>query len=254
MDEHKTDEHKLEGRHAVREALAAGHAPDRIYLLRGGEGLNDIYRMASKVGAVIVECDRSRLDAMSLTRAHQGVIALLPAYSYAEPEDIFALARDRGEEPLIVVCDGVEDEGNLGAIIRSAEAFGAHGVVIPKRRSARLSPIVSKAAAGAAEHILVVRVPGIPSYLRELKERREMAVWVYGTSPDAPGSIYETDFSKGGIALVVGNESDGLSHLSAQSCDALVNIPLYGKVASLNVSAATAVSLSCIARQRVKNA
>lgn len=237
---------QIEGRRAVREALAAGRTLDRLYILSGGQGLGELAGMAKAAGAVIVDCNRQRLDSMSLTKAHQGIIAVTAAHKYAEPEDILRRASERGEPPFIVVCDSVEDEGNLGTIIRSAEAAGAHGLIIPKRRSAGLSAVVAKASAGAVEHLPVARVPGIPAYLRGLKEKN---VWIYGTDANAPQSVFDADFS-GGVAIVVGSEGQGMSRLTAESCDFMLKIPLYGKISSLNVSAAAAVVLCQVARFR----
>ncbi len=238
----------IEGRRAVREALAAGRTLDRLYILSGGEGLGELAARAKAAGAVIVECGRQRLDSMSLTKAHQGVIAVAAAHKYADPEDILRRAEGLGEPPFIVVCDCIEDEGNLGAVIRSAEAAGAHGVVIPKRRSAGLSAVTAKASAGAVEHLPVARVPGIPAYLRELKDQN---IWIYGTDADADKSVFDADFS-GGIAIVVGSEGQGMSRLTAENCDFMLKIPLYGRISSLNVSAAAAVVLCQAAHFRHK--
>ncbi|MDR1736306.1 MAG: 23S rRNA (guanosine(2251)-2'-O)-methyltransferase RlmB [Oscillospiraceae bacterium] len=240
------DNRQVEGRRAVAEALRAGRPPDRLYVLRGAEGLGSLLQTARELGAVIVECERSRLDAMAASRSHQGVIGIFAPVAYSEIEDLFSLAANRGEAPLFIVCDGVEDEGNLGAVIRSAEAAGAHGVVIPKRRSAGLSPVTLKASAGAAEHIPVARVPGIPACLRALKER---GVWVYGADAGGGSRLFETDFS-GACAIVVGAEGRGLSKLTAECCDFLVSIPMRGKVGSLNVSAAAAVMVYQALRSR----
>ena len=237
---------QIEGRRAVHEALAAGIALDRLYLLEGGKGLGELAGLAKGAGAVVVFCDRRRLDSMSATGSHQGAIAVAAAHPYAAPEDILGRASERGEPPFIVVCDGIEDEGNLGSVIRTAEVAGAHGLVVPKRRSAGLSDVVFKASAGAAAHLLVARVPGVPSYLRELKEH---GIWVYGTDPEAEKSVYDTDFS-GGAAIVIGSEGHGMSRLAAECCDFTVSIPLYGKISSLNVSAAAAVVLCHAARSR----
>ena len=191
--------------------------------------------MAKENGAVVVERDRQFLDRLSQTGTHQGVIATLAAFAYSEIEDIYQRAGD--EKLFIIVCDCIQDEQNLGAIIRTAEAAGAHGVVIPKRRSAGLSAVTARASAGAAEHIPVVRVPGIPSFLREIKQR---GVWVYGAAGEAAENALETDLGLP-AALVLGNEEEGLRQLSRELCDKLVSIPMTGKTASLNVSCAAAI-------------
>jgi 23S rRNA (guanosine2251-2'-O)-methyltransferase len=197
--------------------------------------LGELKDLAKDGGAVIVERDRQFLDRLSQTGTHQGVIATAAAYHYGGMDDI--LAKAAGGKLFIVVCDEVQDEGNLGAIIRTAEAAGAHGVVIPKRRSAGLSAVTARASAGAAEHIPVVRVSGISSFLREL---REMGVWVYGASGGAAENAFETDLELP-AALVFGNEETGLRRLTRELCDKLVALPMSGKTASLNVSCAAAV-------------
>jgi 23S rRNA (guanosine2251-2'-O)-methyltransferase len=219
--------------------MRAGRAPEKLYYLASASGIHPLLSAAKSAGAVLRERDRKQLDAMSLTGSHQGVIAVFPAYAYAQPDAPHTLAAERGEPFFCVVCDGVEDERNLGAVIRCAEAAGAHGVVIPKHRSASLSPVAAKAAAGAEEHIPVVRVPGIPSYLRCLKER---GVWVFGADPGGGCPLFSADFSVP-CAVVVGSEGRGLSRLTAECCDFLVSIPMRGRVESLNVSAAAAVML-----------
>ncbi len=235
----------IEGRQAIKEALLAGHPIDKLYVLRGGEGLGSIKAKAKEVGIVVVDCDRQRLDLLSQTGAHQGVIALAAAHDYATLDDIWQKAGDA--PPLIVVCDGLEDPRNLGAVIRTAEAAGAHGVVIPKRRSAGLSATCGKAAAGALEHLPVVRVPNLPSFLEECKKR---GLWIYGAeSGSGSRSVYDVDLS-GGVVLVLGSEGTGLGQLVAKHCDVLVHIPLFGHTPSLNVSAAAAVLLFEVARKR----
>ncbi len=239
------DQTYIEGRNALREALRAGRPIDKLYVLRGAEGLGALVAQAREAGAVVVECDRVQLDRLSQTHAHQGIIASVSAIAYAEVEDLLARAREAGVPPFLVACDGVEDPGNLGAIIRTAEAAGAHGVVIPKRRSASLTAQVEKASAGALAHLPVARVPGIPAFLREIKQQN---IWVFGA--DAAGdSVFQTDFS-GGICLVLGGEGQGLSQLTARECDRLVGIPMLGKVASLNVSCAAAVLMYAAVKAR----
>ena len=195
---------------------------------------------------MVIPVDRRKLDGMSVTHAHQGIIALAAARPYATLDDIFALAESRGEAPLIVVCDELSDPHNLGAIIRSAECAGAHGVVIPKRRSAGLTPVVAKASAGAVEYLPVARVPNIPSALKELQTR---GVWVYGTAADGGQALFDADF-QGPAAIVIGNEGAGMGRLVRQTCDVLVRIPMRGRISSLNASAAAAILLYEAVRQR----
>lgn len=239
-------ERQVEGRRAVTEAMRAGRTPDKLFALKGAEGLGHLLGTARGMGAAVVECDRRRLDAMSQTGNHQGVIGVFAAVAYAELDDLLAAAAKKGEAPLLVICDGVEDEGNLGAIIRSAEAAGAHGVVVTKRRSAGVSPVTVKTSAGAAEYLPVARVPGIPACLRELKER---GLWIYGADAQGTQSLFDTDLS-GPSAIVVGAEGRGLARLTAESCDFLVSIPMRGRVGSLNVAAAAAVMLYQAVRSR----
>ena len=238
----------VEGRNAVIEALRAGRAIDKIFIAKGDvdKTLGHIASKARDKGIVVVECDRKKLDFMSQTHAHQGVIALCAVREYCTVEDIFAVAEERGEKPFIIVCDEISDPHNLGAIIRSAECAGAHGVIIPKRRSAGLTAIVDKASAGAAEHMAIARVPNIPAAIKELKDR---GLWVYGTAADGQSDLWHTDLT-GNLALVIGSEGDGMGRLVRESCDFIVSLPMKGQVSSLNASAAAAIVMYEVLRQR----
>ena len=238
----------IEGRNAVIEALRAGTAIDKIYLAKGetDKTLGHIASRARDAGVVVVEADRRKLDNMSRTHAHQGVIALAAVREYAAVEDILAAAQERGEAPLLVICDEISDPHNLGAIIRTAECAGAHGVVIPKRRSAGLTAVVAKTSAGAVAHLPVARVPNIPSLLKDLKKQ---GMWIFGTAADGTTSLYDADL-KGPAAIVIGSEGDGMTRLVSESCDFLVSIPMRGKLNSLNASAAAAILLYEAVRQR----
>jgi len=238
----------IEGRNAVTEALRAGTAIDKLYIARGetDRTLGRIAAQAKKAGAVVAEADRRKLDAMSETGSHQGVIAVAAAASYATLEEILQSAAARGEPPLLVVCDELSDPHNLGAVIRTAECAGAHGVIIPKRRSAGLTAVVAKTSAGAVSYLPVARVPNLPAALRELKKR---GIWVFGTAAGAPMSLYEADFRLP-AAIVIGSEGDGMGRLVRESCDFLVGIPLRGHISSLNASAAAAILLYEAVRQR----
>ena len=239
----------IEGRNAVIEALRAGTAIDKIYLQKGetDKTLGHIASKARSAGAVVVEADRRKLDAMSRTHAHQGVIALCAVREYAGVEDILRLAEDRWEAPLLVICDELSDPHNLGAVIRTAECAGAHGVIIPKRRSAGLTAVVAKTSAGAVAHVPVARVPNLPALLEELKQR---GIWVFGTAADGSTPLYGADL-KGPAAIVIGSEGGGMGRLVAQRCDFLVSIPMRGKLNSLNASAAAAIMLYEAVRQRM---
>ena len=182
----------IEGRNAVIEALRAGVAIDKIFLARGetDSALGHIASAAREQGIVVVDADRRKLDGMSRTHAHQGVIAIAAVRAYASVDDILSAARERGENPLIVVCDELSDPHNLGAVIRTADAAGAHGVIIPKRRSAGLTATVGKTSAGAVAHVPVARVPNLPALLKELKEA---GVWVFGAAMDGATPLYQAD-------------------------------------------------------------
>ena len=239
----------IEGRNAVIEALRAGTAIDKIYLQKGetDRTLGHVASKARAAGIVVVEADRRKLDAMSRTHAHQGVIALCAVREYAGVEDILRLAEDRGEAPLLVICDELSDPHNLGAVIRTAECAGAHGVIIPKRRSAGLTAVVAKTSAGAVAHVPVARVPNLPALLEELKQR---GIWIFGTAADGSTPLYGADL-KGPAAIVIGSEGGGMGRLVAQRCDFLVSIPMRGKLNSLNASAAAAILLYEAVRQRL---
>ncbi len=240
----------IEGRNAVTEALRAGTPIDKIYLARGetDAALGHIASTARSKGVVVVECDRRKLDGMSRTHSHQGVIALAAVREYASVDDILEAARAKGEPPLIVVCDELSDPHNLGAVIRTAECAGAHGVIIPKRRSAGLTAVVAKTSAGAVSHVPVARVANLPALLKELKEA---GVWVFGTAADGDRLLYDADL-KGPAAIVIGSEGDGMGRLVAETCDFKVRIPMRGKLNSLNASAAAAILLYEAVRQRMQ--
>lgn len=244
--ERRTD--LIEGRNAVNEAMRAGRAIDKLFVSRGSNdpALGRIISRAKEQGIAVVTVDRRKLDEMSCTGSHQGVIAVAAARQYASVDDIFALAAQRGEDPFVIVCDEISDVHNLGAIIRSAECAGAHGVIIPKRRSAGLTAIVAKTSAGAVSYIPVARVPNIPALLKDLKKQ---GVWVFGTAADGNTTLYNADL-KGPAAIVIGSEGTGMTRLAAENCDFLVSIPMKGKISSLNASAAAAILLYEAVRQR----
>lgn len=239
----------IEGRNAVIEALRAGTAIDKIYLAKGDtdSAPGHIANTARANGVVVVNADRRKLDEMSRTHAHQGVIAVAAVREYASIEDIFQRAEEQGEAPLIVLCDELSDPHNLGAVIRTAECAGAHGVVIPKRRSAGLTAIVAKTSAGAVSHIPVARVPNLTALMKELQKR---GVWIFGAEMNGTTSLYEADL-KGPAAIVIGSEGSGMSRLVAETCDFTVSIPMKGKINSLNASAAAAILLYEAVRQRL---
>lgn len=250
MDQAEFKNEIIEGRNAVIEALRAGRNIDKIFISKGevDKTLGHIASKAREKGIVVVEADRRKLDFMSHTKAHQGVIALAAVREYCTVEDIFAVAEERGELPFIIICDEISDPHNLGAIIRSAECAGAHGVIIPKRRSAGMTAIVDKSSAGALEHMAIARVANIPATIKELKEK---GVWVYGTAADGQSQLWQTDLT-GSIALVIGSEGDGMGRLVRESCDFIISLPMRGKLNSLNASNAAAITMYEILRQRSK--
>ena len=244
-------EGQLEGRNALTEALKSGRTIDKVFIAAGDtdRGLQRLAAQAKEAGAVVVPVDRRKLDAMSVTHSHQGVIALAAAHSYCTIDDILEEARTREQAPLIVICDELTDPHNLGAILRSAECAGAHGVIIPKRRSVGLTAVVAKASAGAVEYMKVARVTNINAAITELKEK---GVWIYGTAAEGSIPMYKADL-KGGAAIVIGNEGEGLSPLVRKNCDVLVHIPMSGRISSLNASAAASILLYEAVRQRLED-
>ena len=238
----------IEGRNAVAEALRAGRTIDKVFFLKSDDKmLTRLAMQAKDRGAVVVNCDRRKLDQMSRTGVHQGIIAMTAACEYVSVSDMINSAKESGRLPLIVVCDEISDPHNLGAIIRSAEAAGANGIIIPKRRNAGLTAVVEKASAGALEHMPIARVANIPSAIKELKDA---GLWVFGTGLyEESVDLYELDF-KCPAAIVIGSEGEGMGRLVKESCDFVAKIPMYGKIQSLNASAAAAVVLFEVLRQR----
>ena len=241
-------ENMLEGRNAVTEALSAGRTIDKLFVADGDtdRALARICAIAKQAGSVVVPTDRRKLDYMSATGAHQGVIAMVAAHDYASIDDILKKAQDAGEPPLIVICDELSDPHNLGAIIRTAECAGAHGIIIPKRRSVGLTAVVGKASAGALEYMPVARVSNITAAIDTLKKA---GVWVYGTAAEGDTTLYKADL-KSAAAIVIGNEGEGMSRLVSERCDFKVSIPMKGSISSLNASAAAAIMLYEAVRQR----
>ena len=242
-------EGQLEGRNALTEALKSGRTIDKVFVAAGDtdRGLQRLAAQAKEAGAVVVPVDRRKLDQMSTTRAHQGIIALAAAHVYYTIDDILEEAASRGEAPLIVICDELSDPHNLGAIMRSAECAGAHGVIIPKRRSVGLTATVAKASAGAIEYMKVAKVTNISAAIEDLKKK---GVWIFGTAAEGSIPMYQADL-KGPTAIVIGSEGDGMSRLVRQSCDVTVHIPMKGQITSLNASAAASILLYEAVRQRL---
>ena len=236
------------GRNAVIELLKSNREIENVLIAKGDrEGsINKILSMCREKGIIVKNVDRKKLDFMCGNANHQGVVANVPAHSYSTVDEILALAEERGEEPFIIICGEIEDSHNLGAIIRSAEACGAHGIIIPKRRNVGLNFIVAKTSCGALEYMKVARVGNLASTIDDLKKKN---IWVYCADMDGqPWS--KTDFS-GGCALVVGNEGKGVGRLIKEKCDVTVSLPMRGKVNSLNASVAASVIMYEVVKQRL---
>ena len=236
------------GRNAVSEALRSERALNTLLVLKGERNgsVGRIIAECREKKIVIKEVDKKKLDYLCGQGNHQGIAAYVAAHEYAEVEDILKLAEERGEAPFIIICDGIEDPHNLGAIIRTAETSGAHGVIIPKRRNASLTWAVGKASAGAVEYVPVARVGNLAGTIDELKEK---GIWVYSADMDGK-SWCETDYS-GGVALVVGSEGNGVSRLIKEKSDFVVSLPMRGKITSLNASVAAGILMYEISRQRL---
>lgn len=239
----------LEGRNPVIEAIKSGRTIEKILIAKGSQegSIRQLIAMAREKGLVIVEVDREKLDYMSETKSHQGVIAITSPYKYVEVQDILNYAKEKGEKPFVIILDEIYDPHNLGAIIRTAEAVGAHGIIIPKRRAVGLTPTVAKASAGAIEYVKVAKVTNISQTINMLKEN---GLWIVGADMDGDKSYFESDFTDA-IALVIGSEGEGISRLVKDRCDYLVNMPMKGKVSSLNASVAGAVLMYEVVRQRI---
>lgn len=243
----KTNPGVTVGRNAVRELLRSGRAVDKIYVKKGSREGSVVVIVAEAVsrGIPIVEVDQNKIDRIAGGGNHQGVVAMAAGKEYCTVEDILNIAAAKGEKPLIVVSDGIEDPHNLGALIRCAECAGAHGIIIPKRRAVGITPVVAKCSAGAIEHVAVARVTNLATALKELKDA---GVWIFAAEAGGD-AYYDTDFDVP-AAIVFGSEGDGVSHLVKDRSDFTVSIPMYGLVNSLNVSTAASVVLCHAARVR----
>lgn len=247
IEKREPNENQLEGRNAALEVLKSGRGIEKIYVIKGNtEGtIRRIMAQAGEKGVVIQEVSRQKLDELSQTKNHQGVIVVASAHEYVEVEDILEIAKQRGEDPFILLLDGITDPHNLGAIIRTAETAGVHGVVIPKRRSVGLNATVGKTSAGAIEYMAVARVTNIVKTMEQLKK---VGLWV--ACADMTGLDYFETNLKGPLALVIGSEGDGVSRLVKENCDFTAAIPMYGKIASLNASVAAGLLMYEVVRQR----
>ncbi|NLK36477.1 MAG: 23S rRNA (guanosine(2251)-2'-O)-methyltransferase RlmB [Epulopiscium sp.] len=245
--EENWNDNQLEGRNAILEVLKSGRDIEKIMVLKGNtEGtIRRIIAQAKEKGVVIQEVSRQKLDEISQTKNHQGVIAIVSAHNYVEIEDILAIAKEKNEPPFLILLDGITDPHNLGAVLRSAECAGAHGVVIPKRRSVGLNATVGKTSAGAIEYMPVARVTNLARTMEYLKKQ---GIWL--ACADMDGVDYFESNLSGAIALVIGSEGEGVSRLIKENCDFTVSIPMYGKISSLNASVAAGLLMYEVVRQR----
>jgi 23S rRNA (guanosine2251-2'-O)-methyltransferase len=240
----------IEGRNAVIEALKSDRTIEYILIAKGDMigSISVVMALAKEKGIVTKEVDRRKLDEMSQTSSHQGVMAIVTPYKYFGLNDIFKYAEEKGEKPFIIILDEIEDPHNFGSIIRTAEVCGAHGIIIPKRRNVGATPIVYKTSAGAIEHVKIAKVTNINAAIEEIKER---GVWVYGADMEAENYIFNTDLT-GAVALVIGSEGRGISKLTKEKCDVLVKIPMVGKITSLNASVAGGIIMYEIMKQKIR--
>ncbi|CAM3089135.1 23S rRNA (guanosine(2251)-2'-O)-methyltransferase RlmB [Paenibacillus sediminis] len=239
----------IAGKHSLLEAIRSGRTINKIWIAENASKhlTQPIVAEAKKHGVVIQYVDKRKLDQMVPDMQHQGVAAQVAPFAYAEVEDILAAAQQKGEDPFLIVLDEIEDPHNLGSILRTADCTGAHGVIIPKRRSAQVTATVSKTSAGAVEYVPVARVTNLASTIDQLKEA---GVWVVGTDVRASEEIYDNSVLSGPVAIVIGNENTGMGRLVREKCDVLVKLPMAGHINSLNASVAAGVVMYEVLRRR----
>lgn len=234
------------GKNPVTEAITSGKTINKIYVSKGSKELYDVIKLAKDNRIVVVESDKKKLDKMVEFKNSQGIVASVTEYEYFEVDDILKEALDKKEAPVIVILDKIEDPHNLGAIIRTVECFGVHGVIIQKRNACQVTDTVEKTSAGATSFVKIARVTNITETIKYLKEK---GLWIYGLDMDGKSNVYDTKFD-GPIGIVVGNEGEGISRLVKENCDFLVKIPMTGKINSLNASVSTAISIYEVIRQK----
>lgn len=249
-DVEKRFDDQIEGRNSVLELLESGKDVNKIFVTRGEKhgSINKILGIAKERKIIVVEKDKKQMDEMAQEENYQGVIAIVPPFEYVEISDILEVAKERNEDPFVIVLDGIEDPHNLGSIIRTAETAGVHGVIIPKRRAASVNSTVNKASAGAVEHMKIARVTNISDAIEELKQA---GLWVCGTAVDTNKYYYNQDLT-GPLAIVIGNEGKGIGEKVKKNCDFLVKIPMKGKVQSLNASVSTGIVVYEAVKQRIR--
>ena len=247
-DAEKRFDDQIEGRNSVLELLESGKDVNKIFVTRGEKhgSINKILGIAKERKIIVVEKDKKQMDEMAQEENYQGVIAIVPPFEYVEISDILEVAKERNEDPFVIVLDGIEDPHNLGSIIRTAETAGVHGVIIPKRRAVSVNSTVNKASAGAVEHMKIARVTNISDAIEELKQA---GLWVCGTAVDTNKYYYNQDLT-GPLAIVIGNEGKGIGEKVKKNCDFLVKIPMKGKVQSLNASVSTGIVVYEAVKQR----
>lgn len=249
MKEKQEFDDQIEGRNSVLELLESGRDINKIFITEGEKhgSINKIISMAKARKVLITEVSRTKLNQMAQTENNQGVIAIVPPFDYCEVEDILEEAKQRNEQPFILILDGIEDPHNLGSIIRTAETAGVHGIIIPKRRAASVNATVSKVSAGAVEHMKIARVNNINETIAYLKDN---GVWIYGTDMHTEKYYYNEDY-RGSVAIVIGSEGFGMSRLVKENCDFLVKIPMKGKITSLNASVSSGIVMYEVVKQRM---
>lgn len=248
QNEKKEYQDQVEGRNAVIELLESGRSINKIFVSNGEKNgsINKILAMARDKKVIVAEVNKNKIEEMACSDNHQGVIAIVPPYEYCDIDDILDCAKQRNEDPFILILDGIEDPHNLGAIIRTAETAGVHGIIIPKRRAASVNSTVTKVAAGAVEHMNIARVNNINEAIRYLKEKD---VWICGTDIDTKTYYYDQDLT-GSLAIVIGSEGFGMGKLVKDNCDFLVKIPMKGKITSLNASVSAGIVVYEAVRQK----
>ena len=247
--EEKRFDDQVEGRNSVLELLESGKDINKIFVTRGEKhgSINKIIAIAKERRIIIVEKDKKQMDEMAQEENYQGVIAIVPPFEYVEVEDILNVAKQRGEEPFVLILDGIEDPHNLGSIIRTAETAGVHGIIIPKRRAASVNSTVNKTSAGAVEHMKIARVTNITDTIEELKQA---GLWICGTDIEAEKYYYNQDLT-GPLGIVIGNEGKGISEKVKKNCDFNVKIPMKGKITSLNAAVSTGIIVYEAVKQRI---
>ena len=248
--EEKNYDDQVEGRNSVLELLESGKDINKIFIAKGERhgSINKIIAIAKEKGIIIVEKDKRQMDEMAQNQNYQGVIAIVPPFEYCEIEDIIDYAKEKNEEPFVLILDGIEDPHNLGSIIRTAETAGVHGVIIPKRRAAAVNSTVNKTSAGAVEHMHIARVTNISDAIQKLKDE---GLWICGTDINTEKYYYDQDLT-GPLGIVIGNEGNGMSEKVRKNCDFLVKIPMKGKVTSLNASVSTGIVIYEAVEQKLR--